>query len=120
MSTSFGTPQYDEEEHKPGAVGANGSASAAEAEYIDPNDPLLTSERLDDDTTADAYKIPPPAPDGFWNAKLKSVPIKDSKGQMVPFFAWKHEAVNDGKPMFVANVEVGLIDLSGKYDGTKI
>lgn len=119
MST-FGQPVYDEE-HKPGeAVGANGTASAAEAEYIDPNDPLLTSERLDDDTTADAYKIPPPAPDGFWNAKLKHVPIKDSKGQMVPFFAWKHEAVNDGKPMFVANVEVALIDVSGKYDGTKI
>jgi len=123
-TTGFGAPIYpDDEEHKGTNGGANGAASAteaAEAEYIDPNDPLLTSESLTEDVNADAYKIPPPAPDGFWRAKLKSVPIKDSKGAMVPFFAWKHEAVNEGKPMFVTNVEVGLIDLSGKYDGTKI
>jgi hypothetical protein len=113
---TFGTPTY-EEEQKP--QNGNGTAAVG-AEYIDPNDPLLTSESLTDDVTADAYKIPPPAPDGFWRAKLKSVPIKDTKGAMVPFMAWRHEKVNDGKPMFVANAEVSLIDLSGKFDGTRI
>jgi hypothetical protein len=118
--SSFGTPTYEDEEHKAnGGAAASGNAPA-EAEYIDPNDPALTSEALDDDATADAYKIPPPAPDGFWRAKLKAVPIKDAKGAMVPYRTWRHENMNDGKPMFVANVEAALIDLSGKYDGTRI
>jgi len=117
---SFGSPVYEgEEEVKPNG-GAASSAAAHEAEYVDPNDPLLTSEALTDDVTADAYKIPAPAPDGFWRAKLKSVPIKDRKGGMVPYFAWRHENVNEGKPMFVANVEAALIDLSGKHDGVRL
>jgi hypothetical protein len=118
--SSFGTPTYEDEEHK-----ANGGAAAAggpppDAEYIDPNDPLLTSESLTEDLTADAYKMPPPAPDGFWRAKLKIVPIKDAKGAMVPVRTWRHENMNGGLPMYVANVEASLIDLSGKYDGTRI
>jgi hypothetical protein len=121
---TFGQPVYDEEEPKrtngESAAGPNGSASPEDAEWVDPDDPRLTSEAITDDTTADAYKIPPPAPDGYWRVKLKMVPIKDAKGAMVPYRTWKHPNVDDNKPMFVANVEASLIDLTGKHDGTRL
>lgn len=121
MATAgFGDPTYEEEVKTGATPAASANGQPQDADYIDPNDPLLTSESLTEDTTADAYKIPPPAPDGFWRAKLKLVPIKDAKGAMVPVRTWRHENMNDGRPMFVVDVEAALIDLSGKYDGTRI
>ena len=53
-------------------------------------------------------------------AKLKQVDIKDPKGQLQRFIAtmahWKQPAV----PFLCTNVECSVIDLSGKFDGTKL
>jgi hypothetical protein len=93
--------------------------AAAEA-AIDPNDPRLTSESLDDNTQADAYEVPPPPPDGLWRAKLKQVDIKDANGQLQRFIAKSFPKMENGRPFLVTNVESSLIDLSGKFDGVKI
>lgn len=95
-------------------------ATAPQGEVIDINDPRLTSEALDDNTAADAYAVPPPAPDGIWRAKLKQVDIKDSKGQLQRFTAESRAKMAGGRPFLVTNVESSLIDLSGKFDGVKI
>jgi hypothetical protein len=116
MST-FGTPQYDEAT----TTGAAGTAAdAPQAEILDPNDPRLVSETFADDTTKDAYEIPPPAPDGIWRAKLKLGKVTGQDGKPADWKPWSHPNVNNGHPMFVAAVESNLIDLSGKYDGTRV
>jgi hypothetical protein len=84
------------------------------------NDPRLTSEALDDNTSVDAYAVPPPAPDGKWRAKLKQLDINDSNGQPQRFIAKSFPKMEGGRPFLVTNVEASLIDLSGKYDGTKL
>lgn len=97
---------------------AQGESAAAET--VDLNDPRLTSEALDDNTAANAYDVPPPAPDGKWRAKLKHQDIKDPKGNMVQFFPWSHPNVENGRPSLVTNVEATILDNSGKFDGTRV
>ena len=112
--SAFGEPQY---------AGGQDAApeTPANAAPIDVNDPALTSEQVDVDTSQDAYAIPPPPPDGKWRAKLKQIDIKDpADGQSKKHIAYRHDKMNDGKPMFVANVEASLIDVHGKHDGITI
>src|SRR5208282_3000702 len=115
MSTSpFGAPVYEE------PSGAAPGPEAPQAAAIDPNDPALTSEVLTDKVEADAFAVPPPQPDGRWNAKLKQVDIKDADGQLKRFRLAQFPNMNGGKPFYVINVECAVIDHSGTFDGTKI
>lgn len=95
-------------------------ATAPQGEVIDINDPRLTSEAMDDNTAADAYAVPPPAPDGIWRAKLKAVDIKDGSGQLQRYIAKSFAGMAGGRPFLVTNVEASLIDLGGKNDGVKL
>lgn len=116
MDATFGAPQYDEATQ----AGAAAAGDSPVAEVLDPNDPRLTSESFADDTTKDAYEIPPPAPDGIWRAKLKLGKVKDAAGQQADWKTWSHPNVENGRPMFVAAVDSFLIDLKGAYDGTRV
>jgi hypothetical protein len=115
MSSTFGTPTYDETAAHP----AEASNGAADAVTIDPNDPRLTSEVLTD-SGADAYAVPPPLPDGKWRAKAKQVDIKDDKGQQQRYAIFSRAKMAGGAPFFATNVEFGVIDHSGKFDGVKL
>lgn len=120
MRLLMATPGFGEPEYAAG--GGSGAAQAdAPSRVLDPNDPSLTSEVLSEDTTQDAYAIPPPPPDGKWRAKLKLVDIKDgADGQMKRRIVYVHPNMNDGKPFFAVNVEASLIDVHGKFDGVKM
>jgi hypothetical protein len=117
MPDDFGSPVYEG-----GGGPENGAAGLSESQkaqsLIDANDPRLTSEALDDDTSQDAYAVPPPPPDGKWRAKLKAVDIKDPRdGQMKRFIAVSIPAMAQGRPFLAANVEVSLIDLGDRFNG---
>lgn len=113
---AFGDVTYEQ----PADAAAPDAAAAPSGEVIDINDPRLTSEALDDNTAADAYAVPPPAPDGIWRAKLKSVDIDDQQGQPHRFLAKSYPKMAGGRPFLVTNVEASLIDLGGKNDGVKL
>lgn len=109
-TTEFGAPIYAEPDLP---TEQNGGTATP----VDMNDPALTSEVIED-TTQDAYAIPPPPPDGKWRAKLKQVDINDpSDSQKKRHIVFVHPKMNDGKPFFAVNVEASLIDVSGKFDG---
>lgn len=95
-------------------------ATASPAEFIDPNDPRLTSEVVTQDLTQDAYAITPPLPDGRWRAKLKQVDIKDDRGNMQRSAGFSRAKMSGGKPFLATNVESSVIDLTGKFDGVKL
>jgi hypothetical protein len=113
-SSNFGDPQYQAQD--PAAAAAGDSPSSV---VIDANDPQLTSEVLTEDTTQDAFAIPPPPPDGKWRAKLKLVDMAGATDGKL-YKAVRYEKMNDGKAFFVANVEASLIDVHGKQDGIKV
>ncbi len=87
---------------------------------IDPNDPRLSSEVLTINPDADAYAVLPPLPDGKWRAKAKQVDIKDDKGQQQRYAVFSRAKMENGKPFFATNVEFGVIDHSGAFDGVKL
>lgn len=116
----FGDVVYEGGEGTPETQAGGGN----QLPLIDINDPRLTSEALDD-TSADAYAVPPPPPDGKWRAKIKAVEIKeDGKGTPNPqhplWSVASREKIQGGTPFFIMNAEVALTDLSGKNDGVKI
>ncbi len=120
MATDFGAPVYEQsdpnKEHP-----ANGQSSTEQlAAAIDPNDPRLVSEALDDRLDADAYAVPPPPPDGKWKAKLKLAKIKGDDGQQHDFILTSRQGIDDGKPFYAVNVESSLIDFSGRFDNVKV
>ena len=120
MATDFGAPVYEQsdpnKEHP-----ANGQSSTEQlAAAIDPNDPRLISEALDDRLDADAYAVPPPPPDGKWKAKLKLAKIKGDDGQQHDFILTSRQGIDDGKPFYAVNVESSLIDFSGRFDNVKV
>ena len=116
----FGEVIYDNQQAA-ATNGNGGGEAAAGQEVLALDDPQLLSESLTDNAEADAYAVPPPAPDGKWRAKLRAVPIKDkTTGQEKESLGVKYDRMNGGKPFCVTNIEVALIDLGGKYDGTKI
>ena len=123
MDSTFGAPVFQQDDPAADVTTAapNGQTTTQQLAAIDPNDPRLVSEVLDDRLDADAYAVPPPPPDGRWKAKLKLGGIKDkADGQIKPFIVgeayWRPE-----KPLFyAANVEASLIDHSGKNDNVKL
>lgn len=118
MTAAFGEVSYDNATTTTAADPAPQDSGPAAA--IDPNDPRLSSEALDDNTTADAYAVPPPPPDGKWRAKLKQSDIKGDDGQLHHFIAKSFPKMEGGRPFLVTNVEASLIDNTGKYDGVKL
>jgi hypothetical protein len=117
MSGNFGEATY---EQGAGDATASNAVGSSNEPSIDINDPRLTSEALDDNTSVDAYAVPPPAPDGKWRAKLSQVDINDGNGQPQRFLAKSYPKMENGRPFLVTNVEASLIDLQGKYDGVKL
>jgi hypothetical protein len=116
MESGFGAPVYQEE---PG-VATPEAHDASAVQAVDLDDPQLTSEIITDQVDKDAYAVPPPAPDGKWRAKLKQVPIKDADGTMKPVIAASSPNMANGRKFLATNVEVSLLDASGKYDGSRI
>ena len=109
--SAFGEVTYD----TPPAEAA--TSHDAGTPSIDPNDPRLTSEVLTINPDADAYAVLPPLPDGKWRAKAKQVDIKDDKGQQQRYAVFSRAKMENGKPFFATNVEFGVIDHSGAFDG---
>jgi len=123
MDSTFGAPVFQQDEHPADAAGGtapNGEASTQQLAAIDPNDPRLVSEVLDDRLDADAYAVPPPPPDGRWKAKLKLAKIKGDDGQLHDFIMTSRQGIDDGKPFYAVNVEASLIDFGGHHDGVKL
>lgn len=119
MDGTFGTPAYEE------PVVAEAADGGQPEPEIDENDPRLVSESVADNIAADAYEIPPPAPDGIWRAKLKLGKVKNAAQQEVDYKSWAHPNVENGRPMFVVAVDAFLIDLTGgngkmSYDNTRV
>jgi hypothetical protein len=117
---SFGQPQVDTPSESP----VNGSAAGAGdqvQEFIDPNDPRLTSEALDVNLEGDAYAFPPPPPDGKYRAKLKLAPPKDASGKPIEagYIAAKWGR-QQPQLVLVTGVEASIIDPNGKHDGIKL
>lgn len=116
MSSTFGAPVYDNND----AAAATPDDAQASATF-DLDDPQLASEVLTEAVDKDAYAVPPPMSDGKWRAKLKIVPIKDPKdGTQKQAIAVSNPKMANGKMFIAVNVEASVIDLTGKYDGTKL
>jgi hypothetical protein len=114
MNAAFGEVTYDNQATPSDATAPHDSTP------IDPNDPRLTSEVITVNPEADAYAILPPLPDGKWRAKAKQVDIKDDKGQQQRYAIFSRAKMDNGKPFFATNVEFGIIDHSGEFDGVKL
>lgn len=114
MTAAFGEVTYAD------APAEAAPAPGEQPALVDPNDPRLTSEVLTINPDADAYAVPPPAPDGKWRAKAKQVDIKDDKGQQQRYAVFSRAKMANGAPFFATNVEFSLIDHSGKFDGIKL
>lgn len=119
-TTSFGDPVQDSAVDS--TTTNNGSGTGLDAAELDPNDPRLTSESLDDNPEGDAYASLPPLPDGKWRAKLKQVDVKDAQGKpartAVKLAGW----LNPQIPYLYTAVEASIIGVGGKekYDGYHI
>jgi hypothetical protein len=112
MSTTFGTT-YD----NPDAEPANSAADAAST-FIDPNDPMFTSESLEG-SEKDAYARPAPPPEGHpYRVKLKLAPVED------PATKTKHDYIGkkdkNGNGYLVAQFVANIVDTSGPYDGITV
>lgn len=116
-STSFGDVTYSQPEETSTTAPAGPNGQAQEV-VIDPNDPLLTSEPLEMNLDANAYDVPPPAPDGFWRARLKQVDINDKAGKPQKHITGAFQ--NPYRPFFCVNIETHLIDQTGKNDDVTI
>jgi hypothetical protein len=95
-------------------------APGEQAPAIDPNDPRLTSEVITDNAEADAYAVLPPLPDGKWRAKAKQVDINDDHKQAQRYAVFSRAKMDNGRPFYATNVEFGVIDHSGRFDGVKL
>jgi hypothetical protein len=124
FDSTFGSPQQfdpapaEDPQHPAGANGQTTTEQLAAA--IDPNDPRLISEALDEKLDGDAYALPPPAPDGKWKAKLKLAKIKGDDGQLHDHILTSRQGIDGGTPFYAVNIESSLIDFSGRYDGVKV
>lgn len=107
----FGSPVYDE----PTTVHDD---MAQEVADLDPNDPRLTSEPLDDNPEGDAYARQPLPPDAKYRAKAKIMKVKDAKGTEHDWLPKMHE--KSGQPYAFTAVEFSILDASGMYDGLKV
>jgi len=108
--------QSDVEEQHAGNGGVNGSAADTPQEYIDLDDPRLTSEKIDVNLEGSVYKMPAPPPDGRYRVKLKLArPRRDNKE--VDYYAaqWGKEQ----QLVIVTGIEATVMDPTGKYDGVK-
>lgn len=109
-----------------GAVGGLGGFTQAQSSpadlsstdvVVDLNDPNLLMSEMDTNYETNAYAMPAPVPDSFYEVKLRPLKVKDAKGQEAPFAA--KQAKNGQVYAYVA-VEGEIIDPSGKYEGRKI
>lgn len=121
-STAFGTPVQDQPVVEQQAA-TNGTGENAQVQELDPNDPRLTSEILDDNAEADAYATLPPLPDGKYRAKLKQVDVRGADGKPVkdkPNVVRKGPAA--GTPYLQTAVEAEVLGVGGQeqYDGYKV
>jgi hypothetical protein len=114
-STAFGAPVQDEPTQD-APEQANGSEQIAD---LDPNDPRLTSEALDDNPEGDAYASLPPIPDGKYRAKLKQVDVKDGAGKLVRFAPRIATWRPGSPPLLFTAVQANVIGIGGQeqYDG---
>lgn len=116
--SSFGAPIMEAETiaGEPGATPIPGNEPQ---EMIDPNDPRLTSEKLDVNMEGDAYSMPPPPPDAKYRAKLKLVQVEDAqkaKHDYLPKLGKKPPKL----PYYFTAIEARIIDPTGKYDNLAV
>src|SRR5215469_8693180 len=115
-ATQFGAPMDDPQEQHAGNGGVNGSAADTPQEYIDLDDPRLTSEKIDVNLEGSVYKMPAPPPDGRYRVKLKLArPKRDNKEVDCYAAQWGKEQ----QLVIVTGIEATVMDPSGKYDGVK-
>jgi len=124
MGTNFGDPTFGAPSSGTSPsdqLGPNGGTPQADMpgqNFIDPNDPRLTSEDLNVNVAADAYAQPAPPPDGTYRAKLRHMRPKDQKQQEVDYLAANWGQKNP-QLVLVTGLEASIIDPTGKYDGLK-
>ena len=121
-STAFGAPVQDEQAQDAQTQPDGNGAHDAPVADLDPNDPRLTSEALDDNPEGDAYASLPPIPDGKYRAKLRQVDVKDAAGKAVRFAPRIATWRPGNPPLLFTAVEASVIGLGGleKYDGIKL
>ena len=120
MSTSaFGAPVQEQAATEDQQVAGGTDQQVQE---LDPNDPRLTSESLDDNASGDAYASLPPLPDGKWRAKLKQVDVKGGDGKPVRFAPKLAQWLNPPVPYLYTALEASIIGVGGKekYGGYRI
>jgi hypothetical protein len=123
-TTAFGAPVQDAvaDDQQNGQQAGGGAGTDAQVQELDPNDPRLTSESLDDNAEGNAYASLPPLPDGKWRAKLKQVDVKGADGKPVRSAAKLAQWLNPPVPYLYTALEASVISLGGKekYDGYRI
>lgn len=119
MADTFGAPTQeapaDEQQ-------TQGTGTDAPVQELDPNDPRLTSESLDDNAQGDAYASLPPLPDGKYRAKLKQVDVKGQDGKPARSVARLAHWLPQPVPYLFTAIESTVIGVDGKekYDGYRI
>lgn len=111
MATSFGAPMDD-------VNVVDDQLNTEVGESVDPNDPRLTSEPLDDNPEGNAYARQPLPPDGKYRAKAKLMKVKDSKGHEHNYLPKPHK--KSGQLYAFTSIEFTILDATGLFDGVKV
>ena len=121
-ATAFGAPVQD----SPAADAATATATGVDApvadKWVDPNDPALTSEVIED-SGENAYATLPPIPDGKYRAKLKHRDVNGPDGKPAQYRAYQAswgQYASAPVPYLATALDADVIDLQGKYDGYQL